>query len=79
MALTPSQKNVLEHALFKTRAFLQNEMHKIKDDPTQYTKVTNLNFQIALLMSMEATGRVKWLVLTQKNQKMWCSEVQEVQ
>ena len=55
LALTPSQKNVLEHALFKTRAFLQNEMHKIKDDPTQYTKVTNLNFQIALLMSMEAT------------------------
>ena len=55
LALTPSQKNVLEHALFKTRAFLQNKMHKIKDDPTQYTKVTNLNFQIAILMSMEAT------------------------
>ena len=30
-------------------------MHKIKDDPSQNSKVTNLNFQIALLMSMEAT------------------------
>ena len=41
-------------------------MHKIKDDPTQYTKVTNLNFQIALLMSMEATEHELELGFRQK-------------
>ena len=53
--MVPNAKNNLEYALFKTRVSLKEELNPLLEANIEHRKITNLNFQIALLMSSEAT------------------------
>ena len=54
-SMVPNAKNNLEYALFKTRVSLEEELNRLLEANIEHQKVTSLRFQIALLMSSEAT------------------------